>query len=82
MKSLASFYLARNFKPQLNDQELKGWEDYVNKRLFIGGDNSRIAVYFKRIQQLSTERQDRRSQLLLEDLKLYGESLIPSELTI
>ncbi len=81
LNSLCSFYLARNYKQDLTDDERKGWDDYVNKRLFSGGDNSRLMAYFNRIQQLAKERQDKRSQLLLEDLRLYGESLIPSELS-
>ena len=78
--SLCSFYLAHNYKQELTDEERRGWDEYVKKRLFSGGDGSRLALYFKRIQELAVEKQDKRSQLLLEDLRLYGESLIPSEL--
>ena len=52
----------------------------LRRGYFSGGDGSRLALYFKRIQELAVEKQDKRSQLLLEDLRLYGESLIPSEL--
>jgi exodeoxyribonuclease-1 len=78
LKSLCSLFLARNFKSQLTDSERKGWEDYLTKRLFNGGDKSRLAMYFKRIEQLAATHTSAHDQVLLEDLKLYGESLIPA----
>ncbi len=78
LKSLCSLYIARNFKSQLNDTERKGWEEYLNKRLFFGNENSRLSMYFQRIDQLSESHPNTHDQVLLEDLKLYGESLLPS----
>lgn len=80
LKQLASLYLARNYPKELTADERKGWDDYLKRRLFSGGENSNLAIYFHRLQQLANERSDSRSQVLLEDLKLYGESLIPSDI--
>jgi exodeoxyribonuclease-1 len=77
---LCSFYLARNYKRELNEDELSGWGKYLKRRLMDGGENSRLALYFKQIADLTEERKDSRSQVLLEDLKLYGESLIPTDI--
>ena len=80
LKQLASLYLARNYKASLTAKETQGWTDYLERRLFKGGEASTLAVYFKRIAELKQQRLDPRSQVLLEDLKLYGESLIPSDI--
>lgn len=81
LRQLSALYLARNYPNDLTAEERSGWDDYLNRQLFDGGGNSRLAQYFQNIQQLITERRDSRSQILLEDLKLYGESLIPSDLS-
>ncbi len=77
LKKLISLYLARNYYTDLTDEERESWDEFVNRKLFKGGEYSRLASYFNKIAQLGRERTDKRSQLLLEDLKLYGESLLP-----
>ncbi|MGH7234533.1 MAG: exodeoxyribonuclease I [Candidatus Saccharimonadales bacterium] len=81
LSQLCSFYLSRNYKRELTAKEREGWEKYLNRYLLEGGDGSRLALYFKQIADLAQERTDTRSQVLLEDLKLYGESLIPASYT-
>jgi len=81
LKQLASLYLARNYPGELNIDERKKWDDYVYQQIFSGGENSRLALYFQSINQLVSKTVDSRKQILLEDLKLYGESLIPSDIT-
>ena len=77
LKQLCSLYLARNYKRDLNPNERQGWQDYLKRQMFDGGQGSRLAEYFSKIAELAQERADARSQVLLEDLKLYGESLVP-----
>ena len=79
LKSLSSLYLARNYKDQLTQDELKGWENYLTKSLMEGGLNGRLAVYLQQVAQLKQTCPDRHSQVLLEDLELYGQSLIPTD---
>lgn len=81
LKLLVSLYLARNYEAYLSAKEARGWEKYLKRRLFEGGEASALATYFKRIAQLKEQRLDSHSQIVLEDLKLYGESLIPSDMT-
>ena len=81
LRLLSPLYLARNFEPQLNQSERKTWDEHVNKRLFGGGPSSQLAIYFQTLSQVAIERSnDAKSQSLLEDLKLYGESLVPSDM--
>ncbi len=78
LRSLCDFYVAHNNKKQLTQEERIAWDKYLNQRLFNGGEASLLARYFKKIEQLLLERTDPSSKVLLEDLKLYGESLMPS----
>jgi exodeoxyribonuclease-1 len=80
LKQLASLYLARNYRGGLTAKEYQGWAEYLKRRLFKGGETSTLAVYFKQVTELKEQHLDPRSQVLLEDLKLYGESLIPSDI--
>jgi len=43
------------------------------------GDNSSMAKYFARIQELSEQVTDKNKQYLLEELRLYGESILPDD---
>ncbi len=81
LKQLLELYLARNYSTTLTNEERISWEDHVKKSLFEGGDNARLAIYFRSISDLSIKRTDTKSQILLEDLRLYGESLIPSDIS-
>ncbi len=81
LKQITSLYLARNYQNELTSEERSGWDSYLNKRLLAGGSKSSLAYYFQKITKLMDEKKDNRSQLLLEDLKLYGESLIPSDIS-
>lgn len=83
LKSLIPLYKARNFPRKLSPEERAAWEDYRAKRLLEGGQNSRLAKYFKRIEQLSQQPGlSAEKKYLLEDLNLYGQSIVPSDLEI
>lgn len=77
LKQLVPLYIARNFPKQLDDEARKNWEAYRVKMLVAGGAQSRLAQYFARLEALGQERTDKNSQYLIEELRLYGESLIP-----
>ena len=71
-------YKARNFPEALSAEERTAWDDYRNRLLFEGGDNSLLGKYF---QQLGTCAEDKKyadKQFLLEELQLYGQSLMPA----
>lgn len=81
LQQLLPLYKARNFPRKLTTEERIAWEAHRAEQLFAGGEKSRIAQYFTRLQQLA-ERKDltQNQKYLLEDLRLYGESIMPTEL--
>lgn len=78
LKYLLPLYKARNFPASLNEEDQAWWEEFKKRRLVDGGEDSTAARYFKRLGELaeqpglSTEK-----QYLLEELQLYGQSILP-----
>ncbi len=74
-------YRARNFAETLNDEEQARWEGHRAERLHQGAAGAMtLAAYFERIDQLAeaaVERDDERSQALLEALVDYGQAIAP-----
>lgn len=77
LNNLLPLYKAHNYPKLLIGDERQAWEEYCASKLLGGGEESRMAKYFKRIQELANERTSPSDQYLLEELKLYGESIIP-----
>jgi len=81
LASLLPLYKARNYPAALNSEERAKWEQFVQKRLFGGEGNSRVARYFKRLSELLEQKGTTESQrYILQELQLYGESIVPAEL--
>jgi exodeoxyribonuclease-1 len=80
LNMLISLYKARNFPKMLSDEEVVEYEKYRQKVLFEGGENSKFNRFLKRIGQLSSENLPPNKQYILEELKLYAESIYPSDL--
>jgi exodeoxyribonuclease-1 len=80
LQTLLPRYKARNFPGSLTDEERKAWDSYRNDRLFGGGDDSRLAEYFRRLAACAAEPKYADKQFLLEELQLYGQSLLPTDL--
>jgi len=78
LQALVPLYKARNYPEALSSEERASWEVFCTRRLLDGGPNSRIAKYFARIQALGNQATDKQ-KYLLEELQLYGESVMPSE---
>ena len=81
LRQLSQLYLLRNYPKELNSQERAEWDSYLQQRL-IGSvlHPGQLMEYFNKLEQLSEQKTDSKSQHLLEDLRLYGESLIPSDI--
>jgi exodeoxyribonuclease-1 len=78
LKTLLPLYKARNYPKSLNDEERKAWETYRTQKLTGGGEQSKLAQYFNRIVELSKDKRlSSEKQYLLEELRLYGESIMP-----
>lgn len=70
-------YKARNYPRSLSKEEKDLWTKHVKSRLENGaGMSPSLKAYFDSIQKLVNIKQDEKSQFLLEELRLYGESLI------
>jgi exodeoxyribonuclease-1 len=80
LKGLLPLYKARNFPKQLTSEEREVWDTFCSERLFAGARNSRMAKYALRLQQLIAGKLDANQQYLVEELRLYAESILPTEL--
>ncbi len=77
LQSLLPRYKARNFAPQLTDEERAAWERYRYQRLMAGGADSRLAKYMHRLGELAKIETGQEKRYLLEELQLYAESIMP-----
>jgi exodeoxyribonuclease-1 len=78
LEKLLLLYKARQYPESLNPAEQTEWENYRKIRLLQGDDQSAFGRYFKRLNELSLKVDLTQNQIyLLEELKLYGESIAP-----
>lgn len=78
LSGLLPLYKARNFPGSLTSEEREIWEKFRIHRLLGGGENSAASRYFKRLGELAnTPGLSTDQQFLLEELQLYGESILP-----
>ena len=81
LTALLPLYKARNFPETLTAEERQTWEQFCAARLLEGGHSSALAKYFQRLQALAaTPGLSEQKRYLLEELQLYGESIMPAEL--
>ena len=77
---MAPIYKARNYPRTLSDEERQKWEEFCKLKLFSGGAESRAAQYFARLQTMAAdENLSAAQQYLIEELRLYGESILPDD---
>ncbi len=77
LKQLLPLFKARNYPRSLTDEERQAWEVHKQQRLVGGGEKSALAQYFRRIEELmSSPRVATKQKHVLEDLLLYGQSLV------
>ena len=80
LQQLLPLYKARNFPRSLTDEERTQWEMHKYKKLFEGGNKSQLAQYFIKLQEIAARPNlTTAQQYLLEDLQLYGQSLMPTD---
>lgn len=80
LAALLPLYKARNFPKLLSADERAVWEKFRWRKLLGGKAASRAARYFERIAQLSLEPGlSGKDQYLLEELQLYGQSILPDD---
>lgn len=78
LNGLLPLYKARNFINRLDEVDIVAWEKYKYNYLMSGGNSSRMAKFFTRLGELSkTNNLSTSKQYLLEELQLYGQSIMP-----
>jgi exodeoxyribonuclease-1 len=82
LQQLLPLYKARNYPSTLTGEERQAWEAFCKHQLFDGGQQSKAASYFNRLQSLSQQTTlSSTQQYLLEELQLYGQSILPADVT-
>lgn len=81
LQQLAPLYKARNYPQALSAEEREAWETHISEQLFNGGPNSQLSRYFGRLQELASGALSSQQEFIIEELQLYGESVMPSDIT-
>jgi exodeoxyribonuclease-1 len=78
LTALLPLYKARNFPAFLSDEERAAWEKFREQKLLGGKQSSRLAKFFNRLAEIAARPGlSANDQYLLEDLQLYGQSIMP-----
>lgn len=78
LEALLPLYKARNYPKKLTTEERTEWERFRARKIFDGGQNSKLVKYFARLQEVASQKGlTGHQQYLLEELKLYAESIMP-----
>ena len=78
LQALLPLYKARNYPISLTNEERNFWENFKTQQL-TSGKKPLLQAYFDRIEELKDQKISKEKQFLLEELQLYGESLIVTE---
>ena len=79
LKLLVPLYKARNYPTSLDPQEQTQWEAFCKHKLLDGGQQSQTAKFFNRLSELENQpKLTKQQKYLLEELRLYGQSILPS----
>ncbi len=79
LKLLLPLFKARNYPSSLSSEERKSWDEFCHQQLFAGGNDSKLAKYFARLGELSKGNVISNQTYILEELQLYGQSLVPTD---
>ena len=82
LSSLLPLYKARNYPQSLTSEERAAWDAYCHQQVFEGGQSSKLAQFFKRLSELAADpKLADEKKYLLEELQLYGQSIVPADAT-
>lgn len=78
LEALLPLYKARNYPKSLTSEERDEWEQFRSRKLIGGDQNSKLAKYVARLQEIAAKGGlTGHQEYLLEELKLYAESIMP-----
>jgi len=78
LNALLPLYKARNYPKALTDKEREIWDEHVARKLFDGTPNA-MEKFYKRLGELFLkDNLTTNQQYLLQELKLYAESITPA----
>lgn len=78
LPALLPLYKARNYPKSLSPDERADWEKFRRRKLLDGGQASPMGAFLKRLQDImSAGKLTGHQQYILEELKLYAESIMP-----
>lgn len=78
LEALLPLYKARNYYKFLTPEERQDWEKFRARKLFGGGQESKLVKYMTRLQDMYAQADlTNHQRYLLEELKLYAESILP-----
>lgn len=78
LEALLPLYKARNYPKALSAEERQEWEKFRAHKLFDGGQQSKVVKYVNRLQEIVAKGGlTSHQQYVLEELKLYAESIMP-----
>lgn len=78
LREMMPLYKARNFPQKLTPEEHDWWETRKRKTMLDGGDKSKLAKVFNRMQEIAkTRKLSSNDEYLLSELQLYIESIVP-----
>ncbi|HSW78294.1 MAG TPA: exodeoxyribonuclease I [Candidatus Chromulinivoraceae bacterium] len=69
-------YKARNYPQSLSQDEASEWEAWRGKRI-----NEKIPRFMASLQAMATRHPDENKQFVLQELQLWAESIVPSDLS-
>ncbi len=82
LTSLLPLYKARNYPQLLTSEERAAWDEFCHNQVFAGDQSSKLAKFFKRLGELGAdEKLSDEKKYLLEELQLYGQSIVPADAT-
>lgn len=80
LQEMLPLYKARNYPTTLTSEEREVWDAHCKEVLFGGGNDSPVARYFARLSDLvASPQMDDNKRYLLEELQLYGQSVLPTD---
>ena len=82
LQTLLPLYKARNYPGSLTSEERAQWDSFCVEKLFSGQQASRLAGYFARLAELAKDASATGDKAyLMQELQLYGESIMPGDVT-